>query len=170
MEKSIITALMIVAAIICTVIMFKAIYPAIVRSSGAVVSAERRVSRRMQSEIEIIHAAGELDADGTWQDVNGDGYFNVFVWVKNVGDLRISAVASCDLFFGPEGNFVRIPFEEEAKGSCPYWTWEIENGTDWDPTRTLKITIHFDSTLSSGRYFLRVTTPAGVADDLYFGM
>ena len=170
MEKSIITAFMIVAAIICTMIMFKAIYPAIVRSSGAVVSAEKRVSRRMKSQIEIIHAAGELDADGTWQDVNGDGHFSTFLWVKNVGELRISGIDSCDLFFGPEGNFVRIPFEDEAGGSYPYWTWEIENGTRWDPTCTLKIITHADSTLSSGRYFVKFNTPNGVVDELYFGM
>ena len=170
MDRSIITAFMIVAAIICTMVMFKALYPAIVRSSGAVASAERRVSRRMKSQIEIVHAAGELDADGTWQDVNGDGHFSTFIWVKNVGDLRISGIESCDIFFGPEGNFVRIPCEEKAEGAYPYWSWEIENGTDWDPTRTLKITLHYDSTLSSGRYFVKVITPRGVDDEMYFSM
>lgn len=170
MDKSIVTALMMTVAVICALVLFKAVYPAIVRGGDAMISAEARVSKRLKTQVEIIHAAGELDGDGNWQDVNGDDDFDAFFWVKNVGSITISAVDSCDLFFGQEGNFARIPYESEAGGSYPYWTWEMENGSRWEPTRTLKISVHHLVTLSSGRYFVKIVTPEGVADEAFFSM
>lgn len=171
MDKTIVTSFMIIAALICAVLTFKGLYPAVVRGSDAVATMGRRMDVRFKSEIEIIHAAGELDSDGAWQDLNGDGDFDAFLWVKNVGSLRISAVESCDLFFGPEGNFSRIPHESRAGGAFPYWSYEIENdATAWDPTSTAEVTVHFPAALSSQRYFVKVVTPDGVADEYYYSM
>jgi len=130
----------------------------------------RTTSDRFKTDITILHVAGELDADGLWQDVNGDGDFSVFIWVKNSGSLRIGAVHSGDLFLGPEGDFARIPHQDQAQGAYPYWTAEVENGTDWDPAGTLKITVHYDTTLSSERYFVKVSTPNGCVAETYFGL
>jgi len=170
LENSIVTAFAIIAAVVCAVLVFNAIYPAVVRSSDAMTSMGHRMDDRMKSQVRIIHAGGELDSSQTWQDGNGDGDFDVYLWVKNIGSLRIAAVESCDVFFGPEGDFQRIPHRSTAEGSTPYWTWEIENDTDWNPTATCKITIHYTSVLSSQRYFARVVTPTGVSDDYFFGM
>ncbi|MBC7237738.1 MAG: hypothetical protein H5T69_18000, partial [Chloroflexi bacterium] len=118
----------------------------------------------------IIHVCGELDSQGTWQDVNGDGHFNIFLWVKNTGSSRIAAPEMSDLFLGPEGAFGRVVHQSGASGSQPYWTCDVENGDAWDPTTTLKITVHYVSTLESGRYFVKLVLPNGVADDDYFGL
>ncbi|MBK9613759.1 hypothetical protein [Candidatus Amarobacter glycogenicus] len=42
---------------------------------------------------------GELDSSSWWQDTNGDGDFDVFAWVKNVGETRIVALEQTDVFF-----------------------------------------------------------------------
>jgi hypothetical protein len=95
----------------------------------------------------------------------------VFAWVKNVGDARITAIDRVDVFFGPEGNFTRIPYQDEAGGAYPYWTWEVENDSEWVPTGTLQIVIHYDTpSLSNGRYFMKVTLPNGISSDYFLGI
>lgn len=170
MENSIVTAFAIIAAVVCAVLVFNAIYPAVVRSSDAMTALGYRTSERLRHQVRIIHAAGELDSSQTWQDGNGDGDFDVFVWVKNLGSTRIAAVESCDLFFGPEGAFVRVPHASAAAGSYPYWTGEVEQDTWWDPTCTLKVIIHHASTLSSQRYFVKIVLPNGISDELVFSL
>lgn len=156
MDKVIITTFLIIVSVVCAALVFNAVYPAVTASSHAMVIMKSRVDDRLKSQIEIIHATG-----------NGS---DAFVWVKNVGSLRIKAVERCDVFFGPEGDFDHIPHEDEAGGSKPYWNYEVEgNGSDWDPTTTLKITIYYDSALS-GRYFVKVVIPNGLSDDYYFSM
>jgi hypothetical protein len=150
--------------------LFNAVYPAIVQSSDVMVMMKTRLDDRMKSQIEVIHGSGELDSSGSWQDVNGDGHFNTFLWVKNVGSARISAIERVDVFFGPEGDFARIPHQSNAGGTYPYWTYNIENDTAWNPTATIEISVHFSSILASGRYFIKVVTPNGVEDVLFIGL
>jgi hypothetical protein len=69
-----------------------------------------------------------------------------------------------DVFFGPEGAFSRIPY---GVGN-PHWEYAVENGTEWIPTATIKITIVGYSPLSSGRYFVKLILPNGVANEDYF--
>jgi len=155
LDKAITTAFMVIASVVCAVLVFNAVYPAIIRSSDAMISMKTRIDERLKGQIEIIHATG-----------NGS---NGFVWVKNVGSLRIAAVESCDIFFGPEGNFSRIPHQDEAEGN-PYWTYDVEgDSSEWTPTATLKITVHYGSVLS-GRYFVKVISPNGVSDEYYFSV
>ena len=161
---------MIIIAVVLALLLFNSLYPAMVRGTSAISSAEGRLSGRMKSDITIIHAAGELDENHVWNDTNGDGDFDVFVWVKNTGSLRITAIDSCDIFFGPEGNFARIPSQSEAGGAYPYWSWELATGSDWDPTRTLEITIHSLDVLASDRYFVKVVIPNGISDELYLAL
>ncbi len=170
MDKTITTAFMVIVSVVASVMVFNALYPAIVQSNNAMIVMKTRLDDRLQSEVEIIHASGELDGTGTWQDVNGDGRFNSFIWVKNIGASRISALERIDLFYGPEGNFSRIPHQNNAGGSFPYWTATVENDTDWNPTATLKITIHYNSTLASGRYYIRIVTPNGIEDSYMTGL
>jgi hypothetical protein len=170
MDKVITTAMLIVISMVMALMLFNVAYPAIIQGGDAIVSMAGRVEDRMKSQIAIIHAGGELDEDGWWQDVNNNGQFDVFLWIKNVGDSRITALDSLDIFFGPEGNFARIPYQSSAGGSTPYWSWDVENGTEWAPTTTLRVTIHYSAALSTGRYFAKVTVPSGVWDDYYLGM
>lgn len=153
MDKVITTTFLIIVSVVCAVLVFNAVYPAVIRSSYAMTSMTIRVDDRLKSQIEIIHATGDA--------VNDEAY----VWVKNVGSLRIAAVERCDVFFGPEGDFARIPYGSGAS----YWTYEVENDNEWVPTATLKITI--TSTISSGiRYFVKVAIPNGVSDEDYFSV
>jgi hypothetical protein len=75
-----------------------------------------------------------------------------------------------DLFFGLDGNFNRIATIDEAGGTFPYWEWEVENDTNWNPTATLKITIHSDSPLPSGRYFVKIILPNGVSTEYFLSL
>ncbi|MBI5671463.1 MAG: hypothetical protein HZC41_26015 [Chloroflexi bacterium] len=170
MDKTITTALLIVVSMVMALMLFNVAYPAVIEGGDAIASMANRADQRMKSQIVIIHAAGELDSSGWWQDTNGNGDFDVFVWVKNVGAARIIGLERMDVFFGAEGNFTRIPHQSTAGGSYPYWTAQVENEADWNPTATLKITIHYQLALSSGRYFTKVIIPSGVSSDYYLGM
>lgn len=170
MDKAITTTFMIIASIITSVMVFNAVFPAIARSRDTLVTMRGRLDERMKSQIEIVHATGELNHNAAWQDTNSDGNFDVFVWVKNVGDVRLPAVEKIDVFFGPEGNFARIPYSAEAEGAYPNWEWQLENDAYWNPTATLRITINFSTVLASQRYFLKIVLPNGVADTYYFSM
>lgn len=170
MDKAITTALLIVISMVMSMMLFNAAYPAVIQGGDAITSMTNQVDERMRSQVEIIHAAGELDANGVWQDTNGDGQFETFVWVKNVGDSRIIAYERTDVFFGPEGNFIRIPHQSQAGSSFPYWTAQVENDPEWTPTSTLQIAIHYGSALTSGRYFVKVVIPSGVSADYFLGM
>ena len=170
MDKAISTALMIVISMVLAVLLFNAAHPAVIEGSDAMANMAHRAQERLKSQIEIIHAVGELDSGGWWQDINGNGDFDTFVWVKNVGSSRIIAVERVDIFFGPEGNFMRIPHESEAGGGYPYWAWQVENASEWTPTATLKVTIHYPAPLPSGRYFVKVVIPNGVLDEHFLSM
>ena len=170
MDKVITTALLIVISMVMALMLFNVAYPAIIEGGDAIVSMAGRIEDRMKSQIAIIHVSSELDADGWPQDFNNNGLFDVFMWVKNVGTSRITALDNLDIFFGAEGNFARIPYGSSAGGGAPYWSWDLENAEEWAPTATLRITIHYGAALSSGRYFAKVTVPSGVWDDYYLGL
>ncbi|MCB9451233.1 MAG: hypothetical protein H6672_07320 [Anaerolineaceae bacterium] len=170
MDKTITTALLIVISMVMALMLFNTAYPAIIEGGDAISSMANRTEDRMRSQVSVIHAAGELDSSGWWQDANGNGDFEVFIWVKNVGSTRITALEQMDVFFGPEGNFARIPHQTESGGSYPYWTWEIENAAEWVPTATLKISIHYLLPLSPNRFFVKIAIPNGVSDDLFMSM
>lgn len=170
MDKAITTAMLIVISMVLSIMLFNVAYPAVVEGGDAITSMAGRTQDQMLSQIRIIHAAGELDSAGWWQDTNGNGQFDVFIWVKNVGDTRINALEQLDVFFGPEGNFARIPHEDAGSGSLPVWSWTIENALEWTPTATLKITVRYNLPLTTGRYFIKVITPNGVEDSTFLGL
>lgn len=170
MDKAIVTALLIIVGMIMALMLFNAAFPAIVGGGDAIANMANRADERLRSQVAIIHVSGELNADGWWQDTNANGIFDVFIWVKNIGATRIVGLERLDVFFGPEGNFTRIPHQTQAGGSSPYWTYTVENGTEWTPTSTLRITVHFPATLASGRYFSKVIAPNGVSDEYFLGL
>ena len=153
MDKTITTALLIIASVVSVVFMFNAVYPAVIETSEAMLDMERRLDERFQSQVEIIHAAPY----GTDTKV-------VYLWIKNIGATSIRAMDRCDLFFGPEGNFERIPYETGAS----HWSCTVENDTTWKPTATLKVTIDYADYLVNGeRYYIKFIAPNGVSDEYY---
>ena len=171
MDKTIVTALLIIVGMILVVALFNVAYPAIIQGGDAVTSMANNMADQMKNGISLIHASGELDANNTWTDPNGNALFEVYGWVKNIGSARIIGLDRVDVFFGPEGNFTRIPYQSEAAGSYPYWTYTVENVSEWVPTGTLQIAIHYQPpALSAGRYFLKVSLPNGVSADYFLGL
>ena len=152
MDKVITTMLLIIAGVICTVLVINAVYPAVNRSTAAMVSIAEKANDRVQSQIEIIQAANEGN--------------DVFIWVKNVGASRIIAIEQSDVFFAEVEDFSRIPYGEGS----PHWVCEMENDSEWVPMSTLKITIHLSSPPSSGIYFAKVVIPNGISDEHTFSI
>lgn len=100
MDKAITTILLTIAGVVSVMVIMNAIYPALGRSTSAVIDAAGTAGERIRSQLSIIHAAGELDTSGVWDDTNADGNFDVFIWVKNVGTSRVLGIERLDLFLG----------------------------------------------------------------------
>jgi archaellum component FlaG (FlaF/FlaG flagellin family) len=162
------TALLTIAAVVAAALVVNAIYPAVGSSSNALVQMAHKTSARIGTQVNVVYATAELDASQVWQDTDGDGRFDVFVWVKNVGTERILGLENMDVFLGQEGDFQRVPYINDAGGTFPRWTYTLENGTEWRDSVTLKISVDYDSTLPSGEYFVTVVTPSGASADHYF--
>ncbi len=168
--------LLTIAGVLSAAAVFNAVYPAVTRSSGAVSAASAKVDDRLKSSVEVVHTVGELDANGAFQDTNGNGKFDFFVWVKNVGDTTIDAVTDSDLFLGLPGDFTRIPHESHVQSSVyPRWSYSIENNaSEWTPRATLKMTVTYnsppDATPAAGTYDVKVTIPNGVSGEHFFSM
>jgi len=128
------------------------------RSNQAMVSMAETIDERMKSRINIVHAA------------NSANRTSVYIWVKNVGTQRITAIDESDLFFGQSDNFSRIPYTSDAGGSYPQWDYEIENDTEWKTSATLKITLTYSSDPGSGTYYAKYIIPNGISDEYYFSM
>ena len=158
MDKVITTALLIIAGIVCAIFMFNTVYPMLNRSSSAMVSIADNIDERMQSRINIVHAANTADRK------------TVYIWVKNVGNSRIVSIEESDVFFGQEDDFQRVPYVDDAGGSYPRWDYTLENDTEWGTGATLKITITYDTDPGTGTYFVKVVIPNGILDEYYFSM
>ena len=125
------------------------------------VSMTDKINDRMQSEIDVVQATGSTNSSV------------VFIWVKNIGTARIDAVDQSDIFLGPEGNFARINYylnPDKTPAALPYWSYNIENGTEWGTGSTIKITVTFSSNLSAGTYYVKVVIPNGIQAEYYFSI
>ncbi len=106
--------------------------------------------------MEIVHATGENGA--TVADV----------WVKNVGSTIVEPLEKIDIFFGPEGEFMRIPYGGESC-SAPCWEYDVENDSEWKPTATLHIVIHLQDALATSTvYYAKIVAPNGTTDAKFF--
>ena len=167
--------LLTIAGVIAAIAIMNAIYPAVTRSSSALVSASGTVDERIKTNVEVIHAVGELSATSTWVDTNSNSLFDFFAWVKNVGDARVVAIDDTDVFFGQPGDIERVPYTDDAGANYPRWSYDFETGNDWNRSVTIKITVSFDDgcpTCSKpvGTYFIKIVTPNGVSNEHYFSM
>ena len=158
MDKTITTALLIIAGVICMIFVFNSVYPMVNRSSQAMTTMADTIDERMKSRINIVHAANSSDRK------------TVYLWVKNVGSARIVNIDESDVFFGPSDNFSRIPYTEDAGGGYPRWEYALENDNEWLTSATLKVTITYDVSPAAGTYFAKVIIPVGISDEYYFSM
>ena len=158
MDKAITTALLIIAGVICMIFVFNSVYPAVNRSSAAMVSMADSIDDRMKSRINIVHAANTANRS------------SVYLWVKNVGTTRIVTIDETDVFFGQETDFERVPYVDDASGGYPSWGYTLENDTEWLTSATIKITITYSSDPGAGTYFAKVVIPNGIADEYFFSM
>ena len=162
------TTLLLIAGIAAAVLAINATYPAIVRSSNAVIRISDKMDQRIESQVTVVYASAELDSSGVWTDTDSDGLFDVSIWVKNVGASRLLAVDRTDVFFGKPGTFARIPYTIDAGGSYPQWSFALENATEWTSSATLKITVHYSAALSSDEYLVKVVVASGAYAEQYF--
>ena len=153
MDKAVVTIFLLIAGIVCSLVVFNAVYPAINRSSAAISTMAASVDDRIKSNIEIIQTTN----DGS----------NIHIWVKNVGDSRIGPIENCDVFSDVEdGNLSRITYG----GETPYWGYAIEgNGaTMCSVHETIKITIYCTNPPESGTYIVKIVLPNGISDEHQF--
>ena len=168
MDRTITTALLNVISIIMAVMLFNIAYPAIVEGGNAITDMADRAEDQMQTQVNIIHAAAELNASNNWVDTNSSSTFDLFMWVKNVGSTRITALERLDVFLWTDNYFQHIPYGSSS--GAPYWTYTFENDDEWVPTATLRITISFLAQLPTERYNIRLTLPNGNSEDTVLGM
>ena len=145
-----------VAGIVAIVAVINAILPSVDRTSGALTSTASVIDDRISSQMEIVHATGEIGAN------------TADVWAKNVGATVFEPLDMIDVFFGPEGEFKRIPYGgADCTGPC--WEYVLENDTEWRPTATLHIIIHLDADLQSNIvYYAKIVAPNGATDAKFF--
>lgn len=164
MDKSLTTLLLTVGGLIGAIAVLALVYPSIVQVGTAIAADRAGISAQSQESIAVVNALSELDAWGNWQDTDADSSFDLYVWVKNNGGATISKIDGLDVFVFHGGISERIPNAADAGGTYPQWNAEVEGGGDWLVGKTLKITIHYSSALTSGDYTIDVTTPNGAHD------
>ena len=170
MDKVLSTILLVIASLVCVVLAINVIYPATSISSSALSSISMQMGDRIRSQMAIVHATGELDQDGVWQDTNLDGDFDIFIWVKNIGATTVDNAENCDLFIGIDGDSSRVLHEDWAGGATASWNYTIENGTEWGQETTMLIEVSYDTPLASGDYSIKLIIPNGISDEYYFSM
>ncbi|HXG41186.1 MAG TPA: hypothetical protein VNL95_00445 [Dehalococcoidia bacterium] len=151
MDKVLVTVLLVVAGIVSASIVANTVLPAVQRAGGDVVSVSGAVSDRIRTDARIIETAAAA------------GSQTVQVWVKNVGSITIANLERMDVFFGPVGNFQRVPPCAQTGNVPPCWEISIENDTRWSPYATARVDIELDAGLTTGQdYIVTVVLPNGV--------
>ena len=153
---------------VSAVLVVNSVYPAVIRSSNSLVRVADKMDQRIESQIKVVYATAEPDKNGVWQDVDSDGEFDITFWVKNVGSARIIGVEDSDIFYGKEGDFVRVPHVTDAGTGYPRWAYATQNGDVWINATTLRFDIHYQASQASDEYFVKVIVPTGAFDEHYF--
>ena len=72
------------------------------------------------------------------------------------------------MFFGPEGDFYRVTY---GGSTPPYWDYVFEGAyTRWQPTVTIRMTIHLESALTTGTHMMKMVIPNGIFDETTLGV
>jgi flagellar protein FlaG len=156
MEKAITTIMITIASVVAIMVVVNAMMPTIQRTSTAVAGSASAVNERLKSEIQIIHATGQPNST------------IAYAWVKNVGVATVLPIERTDIFFGPDGNYARIPYGGPGC-AAPCWEYVVENASEWEPTATVRFNIYLTTSLGTGvTYFMKVVISNGVSDTRYF--
>jgi flagellar protein FlaG len=132
-EKTITTALLVIAAVVATVALINAVLPAVGKSSSALSEANSEVADRIKTDVEIVLASGNTTGDV------------VTFWAKNVGSKSIKPITKSDVFLQTSSSITRIPYTADS-ASNPRWSYTIEGGgSSWDQSVTLKVVIRRSS-------------------------
>jgi flagellar protein FlaG len=151
----------IIAALIIASVLSANVLYSTQQISQAYVERAKEIKNKAMMEVVIIFATGSNNSDV------------VYAWVKNVGKARIPSnlIEKSDLFFGPLGNFERIPYNAS---SPPSWNYTIVNdlnsNNSLDPQETISITIQLSYNLTTGDYYLRFATYSGAYDEYEFSI
>jgi archaeal flagellar protein FlaG len=144
MDKVITSGLLIIASIVAAVALINAVIPAMSESSAAMSAANSAASERIRTDIEVIHVAANPGAS------------QITIWVKNVGSSTILPIEAGDLFLDTP-NTVKHLSHGSASGS-EYWTYVIENGSQWTQGVTVRMTAHLSGgSVTSGGYSVTVS-------------
>ena len=157
MEKTITTALLIIASLIAALALVNAVLPAMGKSSSALATANSEAADRIKTDIDVIHATG--DTSGT-----------ITVWVKNVGTHVIRLVKDSDVIITKPtaaGGVKRLPYVSGCASEC--WDFTLEDSASaWTTAVTVKFTL--TTSVVSGSYSVSVAAPNGVTADKDFSV
>ncbi len=148
MEKAITTAVLLIASIIAAVALVNTVLPAMGKSSGALLTANKDAAERIKTDIEIITAVGDATAN------------TITVWVKNIGTQVIAPVDSSDVILtAPSPNGVkRLPYVSGCSSEC--WDYAFEGSptpTDWSRAVTVKFTLKLTD-VTTGVHSITIST------------
>ena len=155
MEKAITTAMLVIASVIAALALTNAVLPAMGKSAGALVTANKSAAERIKTDIAIVHATGD------------DSAGEVTVWIKNIGTQVIKPVKSSDVILTTPTNVLRLPYVTSCASEC--WNFFIEGGgADWVQTVTVKFTIN--TSMDTGNYNVSVAVVNAVEADKDFSV
>ena len=144
MEKTVATALFLIATVIAAVAVMNAVMPAVGRGTSALVAASNAASSQLKTDVKIVFATGDTTSN------------QITFWMKNVGAEKVRAIDKSDLFLTTPTTVSRIPYDEGTE----FWTYSMENGTDWVQGVTVKVTIQLTS-VAAGSYAINFIVPNG---------
>ena len=148
MEKSITTALFIIASIVASMALINAVLPAANKSSGALLLANSDAADRIRTDIEIVHVSGNATTN------------KITLWVKNVGTKNIVPVNLSDIIVTTPSDVLRLGYVDGCSSEC--WDYLIEGGgTDWSKSVTVKFTI--STSVATGVYNVKVSVVNAVS-------
>lgn len=146
MEKTITTAMLVIASLVAAIALINAVLPAMGKSASALTTANSEASKRIRTDIDVIYATG--DTGGT-----------ITIWVKNVGTQVIKAVESSDIIIIKPSSVSRLPYVAGCSSEC--WDYTLEDSaTAWTTTVTVKFTV--TTAVATGSYSVSVAAPNGV--------
>ena len=161
MEKVIVTAILIIAAVTAAGVVLTSVGHSTSSSSQSVAQSYYEDANRTKTEIEIV-AVGSLQAGS-----------KIEAWVKNVGVAPIYAIDKSDLFLiQPGTRYDALTYNNNGTTSKTWYGDLREAGLTWNRHDTLHITIALSCAdgIAATDYVLLMSTPNGkTADQVFSG-
>ena len=146
MEKTITTAILIIASLIAAIALINAVLPATGKSASALATANSEAAKRIKTDIDVIYATGSTS--GT-----------ITIWVKNVGAQVIRSVKDSDIIIKKPGGVSRLSYVSGCSSEC--WDYTLEdNAAAWTTAVTVKFTV--TTAVAAGSYSVSIAAPNGV--------